>query len=277
MSEINPVRKQSSLREKSKRITVEMMNWRLLSLAICVGSLLIALPASTPDIGVSAPSTLLKEASTQLEVEKLHQLARSLTVKVLSGDFLGSGIAIERQGQIYTVLTNDHVVKAGNPPYQIQTPDGKIYPAQLAKTGGFDGNDLSLLQFSTTADYTVAKLGTVLKAGDEVFAAGFPFSAEVSKEERFVFRTGKVWLILDKALEGGYQVGYTNDVEKGMSGGPLLNRAGELVGINGMHAYPLWGDPYIFKDGSEPNPSLEEQMSKYSWGIPIETFRQIKR
>ena len=277
MKEINRVGKQSSLREKSKRITVEMMNWRLLSLVICVGGLLIALPASTPDVGVSAPSRLVNEASSQLEVEQLHQLARSLTVKVLSGDFLGSGIAIEKQGQIYTVLTNDHVVKAGNPPYQIQMPDGKIYPAQLAKTGGFDGNDLSLLQFSTTADYTVAKLGTVLKAGDEVFAAGFPFSAQVSKNEGFVFRTGKVWLILDKALEGGYQVGYTNDVEKGMSGGPLLNRAGELVGINGMHAYPLWGDPYIFKDGSEPNPSLEEQMSKYSWGIPIETFRQIKR
>lgn len=43
-----------------------------------------------------------------------------------------------------------------------------------------------------------------------------------------------------------------------------------------MHAYPLWGDPYIFADGSEPEPALREQMVNYSWGIPIETFKQFQ-
>ena len=76
-------------------------------------------------------------------------------------------------------------------------------------------------------------------------------------------------------MEGGYQIGYTNDIEKGMSGGPLLNARGEVVGVNGVHAYPLWGDPYQYKDGSEPNAALREQMSKYSWGIPIDTFKQL--
>jgi hypothetical protein len=42
-----------------------------------------------------------------------------------------------------------------------------------------------------------------------------------------------------------------------------------------VHAYPLWGDPYLYKDGTEPNADLREQMSKYSWGISIETFKQF--
>lgn len=81
--------------------------------------------------------------------------------------------------------------------------------------------------------------------------------------------------MLEKPLEEGYQIGYTNDIEKGMSGGPVLNRAGEVVAVNGMHAYPLWGDPYVFKDGSHPEQSLKQQMVRYSWSIPIQTFVRL--
>ncbi|QEI44135.1 hypothetical protein BMF77_04766 [Dolichospermum sp. UHCC 0315A] len=34
-------------------------------------------------------------------------------------------------------------------------------------------------------------------------------------------------IVLEKALERGYQIGYTNKLEKGMSGGPLLNENGQ--------------------------------------------------
>lgn len=225
---------------------------------------------------VMMPSEPAAQKSPQLSIEQLRQLARSVTVKVPAGKSWGSGILIEKQGQTYTVLTNHHVIKYESS-YQIQTLDGQIYPADLIRTVRFDDHDLALLSFRSNQFYTVASLGdsSTLTMGDEVFAAGFPFGSEMTGSKGFVFTMGQVSLFSDKAFAGGYQIGYTNAVEKGMSGGPVLNRQGQVVGVNGIHAYPLWGNPYVFKDGSMASAAMQQQMSRYSWAIPIDTFVQL--
>jgi hypothetical protein len=91
----------------------------------------------------------------------------------------------------------------------------------------------------------------------------------------FAFRPGRVTLILDRPLEDGYQIGSNNDVEKGMSGGPLLNLRGEVVGINGIHAYPLWDATELYADGSEPCPPLQDFIARSSWAIPIEVLSTV--
>ncbi|MCA1992984.1 MAG: serine protease [Coleofasciculus sp. S288] len=246
------------------------MNWRSLLLIVCIDSWLIPLPVQALPTDGSAP---VVPASPELSVQQLSQLAKSITVKVLSGETWGSGILIHRQGPIYTVVTNEHVLTPGyGKPYRIQTANGRLYSAIVPRTVGFNGNDLGVLQFrSDTGVYAVASLGdsSTVAQGNEVFAAGFPFGST-----GFVFTTGQISLLLDKALEGGYQIGYTNDIQKGMSGGPLLNRQGQVVGINGRHAYPLWGNGYLFKDGSAPSQQLQEQIIQLSWAVPMETFVQ---
>lgn len=254
------------------------MHWRKIMLIACIGGFSISSVLSASNIKVPV------EQSTQRSAKQLQHLGASITVKVRSKDFLGSGILIHKKGSVYTVLTNAHVLRSAKPPYQIQTPDGRVYAANLPSTGDhsranyFNNNDLALLQFrSSDATYALALLGSAstLRVGNKVFAAGFPFDAEGTQDIGFVFRTGRVSLVLDKALEGGYQIGYTNDIQKGMSGGPLLNSVGEVVAVNGMHAEPLWGDPYVYQDGTEPEPPLRKQMSQYSWGIPTETFVKL--
>lgn len=248
-----------------------MVNWRTLLLVVCVGGLSIVLPTQ-----VSQIKALIGQAPIQLSSTQLTQRARSITVKVISGGFLGSGVLMYKRDAVYTVLTNDHVLKAGNPPYQIQTSDGKIYEAKkIDPSKPLQGNDLGILEFTAPdTDYKIAKLGKTPIPETYVRAAGFPFSRQGFKDD-FVMLPGEVKWVLDKALEGGYKIGYSNEVEKGMSGGPLINLAGELVGINGIHAHPIWGNPYLFQDGSEPSESEREKMSEYSWGIPVETFEPL--
>jgi S1-C subfamily serine protease len=248
------------------------MNWRKFTLIACVGCLCITF--STWSVNVSSSSKLAKPqlSFTQLSIKQLEKQGQAITVKVISKDILGSGILLKRQGYFYTVLTNAHVLRTDNPPYRIQTNDNRIWLADVRSISRFGQNDLALLQFrSTGIIYDVASFGSSPAVGDEVFAAGFPSVEEETEKKGFVLTTGKISLTLHKALEGGYQFGYTNNIEKGMSGGPLLNRRGEVVGVNGMHAYPLWDMPSVFVDGSEADTALHQKITHLSWAVPIKT------
>lgn len=246
------------------------MNKSVSILIAGIGSCLIHLPVSAIPPSISEP---LIPLLVELSASQVGEVARSITVKVLTGDTLGSGILVAKQGQIYTVLTNDHVLSAGyGKPYRIQTSDGRIYLATVRQGGGFEGNDLGLLQFRSSVSYRLASLpvSSRLEIGDRVFAAGFPVEAQ-----QFTVTCGEVSLILQGALSGGYQIGYTNDIQKGMSGGPVLNSRGEVVAINAIHAYPLWEKPYVFKDGSSPSRSMQQEMIRLSWAVPMQTFLEL--
>ncbi|MDJ1181604.1 S1 family peptidase [Roseofilum casamattae] len=249
------------------------MNFRLLTSIACAGVLLTGSSAQVVYAQVvPSPDAILIEgqhnARSPLSVAQLQSTARSITVKVASGQSWGSGILIEQQGSTYTVLTNEHVLRLGNS-YQISTPDGRVYPAQVQSVGQFGGDDLALLQFNSAQRYPVATLASAsaIALGEATYASGFP-----ADRKEFTFTTGRVSYLLPQPFKLGYQLGYSNDIFKGMSGGPVLNRYGEVVGINGKHKYPLWGNTYIFKDNSTPTAAVRKEMDASSWAIPIQTF-----
>jgi hypothetical protein len=254
-----------------------MMNYLWPSIAVCLGSACLTLPLQAqPSIVPGGFSEPAGETYSELDSTRLYQIARSISVKVYAGSTNGSGMIIQRQGSIYTIVTNHHVLTPGAP-YQIETADGQVYQGEVLEEVTFGGNDLALMQFYSANNYPVASLGsgTSLTVGDRVYSAGFPNGTDPSRSGGFTFREGEVTLLPDRALEKGYQLGVTNRLDKGMSGGPLLNSRGEVVGINGMHAYPLWGDPYIYVDGSQPDPGTREVMVRSSWAIPTDTLVQL--
>jgi S1-C subfamily serine protease len=246
----------------------------IISIFACVVSVFFGLTtqALSSEIAVDAESMnpiLLSQRQQQLSLNQLQATARSITVKVLVGDAWGSGILIQKKGQTYTVITNNHVISLAKT-YRIQTADGIIYQASQNQNAQFNDDDLALLSFRSANSYQIANLATSkLTVGNETYAAGFPLEAN-----GFVFTVGKVDNVLPKPFLRGYQLGYSNDILNGMSGGPVLNRYGQLVAINGRQKFPLWGNNYIFKDGTTPVAEVITQMERSSWAIPIQTFLQ---
>lgn len=251
------------------------MDLRSLMLFASISGLL-ALPLQAADVSTCAQKASPEQLLTQLSVKQLQRRVRLIAVKVLSENSWGPEIVIQRQGQVYTVLTNQHVL-AARKRHRIQTADGRIYPANLLRSIRSD-DDLGLVQFrspNVVYPVTLLKNTSRLAVGDRVFAAGFSFDINPSKSGGFEFTTGQISAVLNQPFIGNYQIGYTNDVKRGMSGGPLLNRQGEVVGVNGMPKYPLGGDPYVYKDGSRVSDAMWERMSHLSWAVPIQTFLHL--
>jgi len=245
-----------------------------LTTLLYLGSLL-TLPLTT--LTLAAPPTAAGDVVAQVSPQQLQQRAASITVKVLAGERSGSGVIIKRNGDTYSVLTNRHVVESGTP-LRVQTPDGEVYQnVEVVSQPALANLDLAILEFGATAEYATAPLANLseVRAEEEVFAAGYPFAANPNDAGGLVVTGGRLLLLPERELKEGYRLGYEGDIEKGMSGGPIFNGEGEVVGINGIHAYPLWGDPYVFEDGSKPTAEQREVMSRLNWGIPIQILAEL--
>jgi S1-C subfamily serine protease len=263
-----------------------------LGLVICLGGVSLAISRQqsiSSNCNISeCPIPTSSQSEPTLTVEQIQQLAQNITVKIstkqLPQTLLGSGTLLKKTDNIYTVITNAHVLRAAKPPYQIHTVDGSIYNVAVLTKAKFLQEDLAVLQFSSPGVvYTEARLGNTssLQVGEQVFVGGFISKGtadDIPESEvktvknswyRFVFTAGEVSILLTKPLVGGYQIGYTNDVRKGMSGAPLLNINGEVVGINSLHKNPLWDSSEVYQDGSQPEPQVEKLIIDSSMAIPI--------
>ncbi|MEH2132422.1 MAG: tetratricopeptide repeat protein, partial [Nostoc sp.] len=243
------------------------------SLILAILSTCFLLPisdAATSQQVANQPSSVL--ANNSLSSEEIRQLAQAVTIKVLSNTKGGSGVLISKQGQTYTVLTSAHVI-SNKGSYRIQTPDGKIYTATVISKGdSLKGNDLAVLQFQSQDNYQIVALASTsnISENQEVFAAGFP-----DDSKKLVISNGKISLLSTQPLVGGYQIGYTNEVRQGMSGGALLNQSGELIGINGLTNNAILTDAYSYQDGTKPSAEKLQQLQKLSFAVPIQTLAKV--
>ena len=248
---------------------------------LAIAGLLWFSPASELLPQIFPTNPLAADKLTNTEIDKI---ARAITVRIISNDSSGSGVIINRQGQVYTVLTNKHVLLNNSNDYKILTADEKTHKAQLLTSKQFKKLDLALIQFSSSQSYQVVELGDSkqLLVGDKVYAVGFP-NWQLSNNNKlqntsdwgfkaFQVTTGKIDMFLEKMLLEGYQIGYTNDVIAGMSGGAVLDESGRLVAINGRLKHPIAGvDSFKFTDGTIPSDATFQKMENLSWAIPIDS------
>ena len=169
-------------------------------------------------------------AVAQLSPQQVEAIGREVTVRI-DGSGGGSGVIVDRKDNTYFVLTNHHVVRYPDR-YEIETSDGNRYP--IYKMQELPGLDLALVQFQSNKIYRVAELGNSdqLTGGANVYAAGFPVP-EPQREQRTYRFAGGQFQRYQPAGDNGYTMVYNSEVVHGMSGGPVLDGVGRVVGING--------------------------------------------
>ncbi|WP_299402788.1 SUMF1/EgtB/PvdO family nonheme iron enzyme [Acaryochloris sp. IP29b_bin.148] len=189
----------------------------------------------------------------------LRALAKKITVRVVTQGTLGSGVLVQKRGNTYDVLTAGHVFKDTHPGEEayVETFDGQQHPIDTAAVQSGEHVDLALASFQSSTRYGVAKLAPPNALGelDEVFVAGFPLPGLAITQPRYTISPGQVTSIGPQAE--GYGIAYTAVTQTGMSGGPVLNRAGQLTGIHGRAEGQRVGDVAV--------------KSGFNLAIPIET------
>ncbi|MDB9379998.1 tetratricopeptide repeat-containing serine protease family protein, partial [Nodularia sphaerocarpa] len=171
------------------------------------------------------------------------------------------------QGNTYLVITNAHVIRGINN-IKLQTTDNKTYTAKIIPNPNLENLDLALIEFQSNQNYCLRQITSIIpNLETPVMAAGYS-----SYKQQIVYRTGTVQQIPEKPLKEGYQIGYTSDIEQGMSGGTIINSRGKIIGINGKSAYPILNTGFTYSDGTKPTQTQIQKMRTVSWGIPVFTF-----
>jgi serine protease Do len=141
----------------------------------------------------------------------------------------GSGFLIDPNGLI---VTNAHVVEEANW-LQVRLADGRRFNGKVI---GQDARvDLALVRVEGASNLPVLPLGDSnrLRVGEFVMALGHPFGLEQSVSFGIVSRKGAP---LTVAAPGFDFIQTDAAINPGNSGGPLVNMAGQVVGVNSMAA-----------------------------------------
>jgi len=159
----------------------------------------------------------------------------------------GSGVIISEDGYI---MTNNHVVEDATK-IEVQLTDKRVLEAKII---GRDPNtDLALIKINEKG-LPFVRFGNSdeVRIGEWVLAVGYPLGLESTVTAGIVSATGRsTGIIARELMERQYkQQGYQSDreamvntavesfiqtdavINKGNSGGPLVNANGELIGIN---------------------------------------------
>ncbi|GAB3169830.1 putative serine protease PepD [Micromonospora palomenae] len=188
------------------------------------GVALGARPAEAPGLAQRRPESLAGVA------EKVLPSVVTVRVSSLGGVSEGSGFIVSADGH---VITNDHVVSGATGRASVVFNDGSTAPATVV--GQDPESDIAVIKVSRTGLRPV-EFGDsdALAVGDPVLAIGSPLSLANTV-------TAGIVSALDRTMQAGepggpvrYYAAIQTDaaVNHGNSGGPLVDSAGRVIGVN---------------------------------------------
>lgn len=147
----------------------------------------------------------------------------------------GTGVIVTADGY---VLTNKHVVE-GAKKIEIVTSDGTTY-SDVTLVGTDPLNDVAFIKINNVRDLTPAMLGDskTLQTGQQVIAIGNALGQyHNTVTQGIISGTGRDLIAGDKSNSSYYErlsdmIQTDAAINGGNSGGPLLNGAGQVIGIN---------------------------------------------
>lgn len=168
---------------------------------------------------------------------------------------LGSGFVVSSEGLI---VTNNHVID-GADEIEVEFFSGKTLPAKVI--GKDDKTDIAVLKVESPEPLPFVKFGDSdkMRVGDWVLALGNPLG------QGFSASTGIV-SARNRALSGTYDDFIQTDaaINRGNSGGPLFNMAGEVIGVNTAILSPNGGSIGIgFSMASNVVSKVVEQLEEF--------------
>jgi 2-alkenal reductase len=165
-------------------------------------------------------------------------------VAITSGQGLGSGFLIDREGHI---VTNNHVV-AGSRDGEVLVGFGGLFKTPGKVVGTDPDSDVAVVKVDELPKgITPVQLGDSdgVRVGQPTIAIGNPFGQERTVTTGIVSALGR---IIEEA-QGTYAIGGAIQtdaaINPGNSGGPLLDAAGRVIGMNTAGLTPSGGSTGI--------------------------------
>jgi S1-C subfamily serine protease len=187
--------------------------------------------SSTSTKVTTIPDTSTIQGQQEAAIAIIEPSVVELTVTTSQGEDIGSGVIIDKSGDI---ITNNHVVNGGQT-IKVVLSNGKTETAQLIGTSA--ANDLAIVQIQPFTNMVVATIGDSSKliVGQEVLAVGNPLGITQTATRGIVSALNRS--IQESASTGSSGVTITGAIQTdapinpGNSGGALINLQGQLVGI----------------------------------------------
>jgi WD40 repeat protein len=180
-------------------------------------------------------SLLPISAAVALDPEQIANKAAEFIVKIDGVDSQGTGFIVRKNGNRYTVLTNEHVIRnAGDYTITTNSNGGRTYNINSSQTRKLPGVDLAEIEFTASDYYDVAELSDerTNSYGTTIYAFGWTAARGSFKTRSLQLLPGMITGNLGEGRKG-YTLASTLNQIPGLSGSPLLDKNGKVIGIYG--------------------------------------------